>query len=413
MTTMDESAESPAQHTSPARPYPHQVGGHGQLAMTKTGRLLKPLTKKERTFYHYIHSESLPSDMHWIRNVTPKYYGEAEFPPLTNLDKPYETANSDNPTPTSPSKISRPRPRSPTPTTDSHLQQCNPQCDSHPEQLSGSSSLRWRTVEGDKETTVSPWAAQMDSRWQAAASPARKPRLSITLEDINRAFILPCVMDCKIGTRHYDDDASEEKRRRHIRKANATTSAKCGVRYTGMQSLKRSDDSSSTAGVFESRNKYHGRTLKEPDLVPEATWFFHDGHRVRTECVRQILERISQLRRFHDKQHHFYFYSSSLLLVYEGALPNVAPPRVEVRMIDFAHTVLSNGNRDDGYLLGINYLTRILTEILENEKNGTTRLPPKPSPESSVEQPLYEDFQLTSTAQPEETGKGDQDDSSG
>lgn len=183
-------------------------------------------------------------------------------------------------------------------------------------------------------------------------------------------------MDCKIGTRHYDDDASEAKRQRHIWKAKSTTSARCGVRYTGMQTFKRDLHCACSAkGVLEHRDKYLGRTLTEPDLVPWATWFFYDNHRVRIDCVKMILEKIRHLRASLNCQRHFFFYSSSLLLVYEGALEGVAAPRVDVRMIDFAHTVRSKGYRDDGYVLGIDYLIKILTGILENDKRGILSLP--------------------------------------
>lgn len=189
-------------------------------------------------------------------------------------------------------------------------------------------------------------------------------------------------MDCKIGIRHYDDDASAEKRRRHIEKAIRTTTAKCGVRYTGMQSFKRVCRNNQH-GIYETTSKYDGRKLKEADLVPEATWFFHDGFDVQNECVSMILDRLISLRAQLLHQHHFFFYSSSLLLVYEGAAPSVAPPRVEVRMIDFAHTVRSNGLRDDGYLKGLNYLIHILSQVLLNEKGNQRRLPQRVTAEFS------------------------------
>lgn len=367
---MDESTRPSA------RPYPHQVGGHGQLAMTKAGHLLKPLTKKEHAFYEYIHSEKLPADMRWIRQSTPKYYGEAEFPAIGHydLDPHPHRPRSPPPEPHPPFRATQPQSNSP------KASNTPPKPALH--------KLRWRTTDGHTETALSPWVAQMHTRPHHPNTPSRKPTLSIALEDINKGFSLPCVMDCKIGTRHYDDDATDEKRRRHIAKANATTSAKCGIRYTGMQSFKRSPDPQSTTGVFESRNKYHGRTLLEEDLIPEATWFFHNNHHVRADCVRQILEKITQIRRYLDGQHHFYFYSSSLLLVYEGASPDVVPPKVDVRMIDFAHTVLSNGSKDEGYLLGIDYLIHILTKIIENEENDHTQLPTKPPREPDPNDPL-------------------------
>lgn len=143
-----------------------------------------------------------------------------------------------------------------------------------------------------------------------------------------------------------------------------------------MQTFKRDPHCARSAkGVLEHRDKYLGRTLTEPDLVPWATWFFYDNHRVRTDCIKMILEKIRYLRASLDCQRHFFFYSSSLLLVYEGALEDVAVPRVDVRMIDFAHTVRSKGRRDDGYVLGIDYLIKILTTILENDKRGILPLP--------------------------------------
>lgn len=360
--------------TPTARPYPHQVGGHGQLAVTKAGRVLKPLTAKEHAFYTYISSDQLPEELIWLRHNTPKYFGDTQSPKFDDPDPDKHPH--------------RPRPRFDIrPTPDYSINLSNNSAEHSPY---NNHNLRWRT-HGDEQTSLSPWATQVRAR-RSSLSASRKATLSIALEDINGGFDRPCVMDCKIGRRHFDDDASDEKKRRHIAKAKATTTAKCGVRYTGMQSYKRNGAPISSPGVFESRNKYHGRTLKEHDLVPEATWFFHDSHVLRTDCVRRIRDKIINLRRHLDKQRHFYFYSSSLLLVYEGALPASNPPKVDVRMIDFAHTVRSQGNRDDGYLFGIDYLIHILTTILENEESGLTKLPLEPDPSRSLEVDIVGDI---------------------
>lgn len=383
---------------SAAHPYPHQVGGHGLLAATPQGNVIKPSSLKELDFYNYIHSDQLPPALRWIRNVTPKYHGQVDFPdikihtdpsspnpapsshhsrqlPLTTIHHPSNhivPTNTDSCTmsnnPTSAHSISAPHTQPVLPV------QSSP--NTPPAQLT---PLYWRTSDASTNfaAPISPWAARMGYRRQNASSnPPRRSRPSIELEDINAVFILPCVMDCKIGTRHYDDDASEAKRQRHIWKAKSTTSARCGVRYTGMQTFKRDPHfARSSKGALEHRDKYLGRTLTEPDLVPWATWFFHDNHRVRIDCVQMILDKIRTLRANLDCQRHFFFYSSSLLLVYEGALDDIAAPRVDVRMIDFAHTVRSKGCRDDGYVLGIDYLIKILAAIVENEKRGTLQLP--------------------------------------
>ncbi|PXF48801.1 Inositol hexakisphosphate kinase 3 [Gracilariopsis chorda] len=348
-------------HKRPVTPYPHQVGGHGQLTVTSSGRILKPLLHKELAFYNYINSDDLHPDMRWITHFTPKFYGEAQ-----------PNANPSSPT----AKAARPRsPSSPRSSCPSNSPPPNPK-------RPPSEDLCWLTHDGVLHTALSPWAAQMSSRIAIPSSSTARSHTSIKLEDINRSFCIPCVIDCKIGTRHYDDDASEEKRRRHIEKANATTSAKCGIRLTGMQSFKRSAAPMSPTGLFESRDKYHGRTLREHDLLPQLTWFFHDNFRVRVDAVAQVLERIRRLRAHLIHQRHFFFYSSSLLIVYEGALPQHVPSKVDVRMIDFAHTVRSNGRRDDGYLKGIDYLISVLNRILQNERNDCSVLPASPSSSS-------------------------------
>lgn len=404
---MADPTSNPTKH---GRPYPHQVGGHGQLAMTTSGQLLKPLHEKEHKFYQYIHSDDLPLQLRWIRHVTPKFYGETDYPKLSFPRHYAPSLSSESATTpelardTSADSSSHP-PRntlragslpviSPTTATTSenanHLH--NKQADNCtaptlPPFVS-ISVPPWRSAHGEPLTsiTISPWAAQIRLRSHSASSgnTKRRPRRSIALEDVNSQFIIPCVMDCKIGTRHYDDDATPEKRHRHIEKANRTTSAKCGMRYTGMQVFKR-EVCGGRVGILETTDKYHGRELKEHDLVPEATWFFHDGFDVRLDCVEMMLERLLELRRFIFNQHHFFFYSSSLLLVYEGALSDVAPLRVDVRMIDFAHTVLSNGHRDDGYVKGVSYLIHVLSQILSNEQSSRRTLPMRDVHSSSLD----------------------------
>ena len=340
-TLMSSTNPSHIMHNH-SRPYPHQVGGHGQLAITPSGQVLKPARAKELKFYTYIHSNRLPQEMHWIRQVTPTFFGSIPISSDTNIN----IQDSNGPITTFTNTNSN----------------------------SSSSQLRWHDNQKQISVDMSPWAAQMSCRNSSSTKPTR----SIVLEDINHQFHLPCILDCKVGIRHYDDDASEEKRRRHIAKANATTSSKCGIRYIGMQSFKRLSSQDSNIGVFETRNKYHGRSLTEHDLVPEATWFFHDSHHVRIDCVKLLLEKLHRLRQFLGSQYHFFFYSSSLLVVYEGALPDITQPRVDVRMIDFAHTTLSNGRRDDGYLKGIDYLIKVLTQVVENEHLSNTQMPTKP-----------------------------------
>jgi len=58
---------------------------------------------------------------------------------------------------------------------------------------------------------------------------------SIVLENLANRFSKPNILDIKLGTRLYDDDASEEKKARMIKTAAATTSLTTGIRLTGFQ----------------------------------------------------------------------------------------------------------------------------------------------------------------------------------
>ena len=58
---------------------------------------------------------------------------------------------------------------------------------------------------------------------------------SIVLENLAHKFSRPNILDIKLGTQLYDDEASEEKKARMIQAAKATTSLQTGVRLTGFQ----------------------------------------------------------------------------------------------------------------------------------------------------------------------------------
>lgn len=60
---------------------------------------------------------------------------------------------------------------------------------------------------------------------------------SIVLENISYRLAKPNIMDIKLGTILYDDEASPEKVARMISTAQKTTSLETGVRLTGFQVL--------------------------------------------------------------------------------------------------------------------------------------------------------------------------------
>lgn len=171
------------------------------------------------------------------------------------------------------------------------------------------------------------------------------------------------------------------------------------------------------------RNKYHGLKLREEGFKEELITFLHNGQQFRTELIEPLLQRLRKLYKVIEKQHSFRFYSSSLLLMYEGDiddsvettnrcicsakerekcqskaetptgknscsnLNNIFPCfshcyKVDVRMIDFAHTTHRGFSEDrirtgpdTGYLFGLKNLIRLLEEIQEKYHNSMDTSP--------------------------------------
>lgn len=161
--------------------------------------------------------------------------------------------------------------------------------------------------------------------------------------------------------------------------------------------------------------------------------FVHNGVVLRRDVVRPLLKRLYSLHRVLAELHTYRFYSSSLLLMYDGGdweqegedgmsqpcnqcqdqssqhnsheepesqmqcdsneeqekhwnappCPHTKPPKVDIRMIDFAH-VTHEGFRGDkiihegpdhGYLFGLENLIQMFENILEHGAHGLELLP--------------------------------------
>lgn len=59
------------------------------------------------------------------------------------------------------------------------------------------------------------------------------------LENLSHRFVKPNILDIKLGTVLYDDEATPEKRARMEKTARDTTSFETGVRLTGFQVCTR------------------------------------------------------------------------------------------------------------------------------------------------------------------------------
>lgn len=149
-------------------------------------------------------------------------------------------------------------------------------------------------------------------------------------------------------------------------------------------------------GHYLCRNKYYGRGLSIEGFRSALYQFMHNGSELRRDLFEPILSKLHSLKEVLERQASYRFYSSSLLIIYEGRGPErVEPPAdketasgcpppdpphpvpcVDVRMIDFAHSTFK-GFRDDqmvhdgpdkGYVFGLESLTNILESIQEENQ---------------------------------------------
>lgn len=147
---------------------------------------------------------------------------------------------------------------------------------------------------------------------------------------------------------------------------------------------------------FLCKDKYYGRKLSVEGFRQALHQFLHDGTRLRTELLEPIQRQLRALLLVIRNQSSYRFYSSSLLIIYDGQeLPErtsegLHPPealqpdhgsssgslsKVDIRMIDFAHTTYKGSwnehttydGPDPGYIFGLENLIQILQDIQEGE----------------------------------------------
>ncbi|XP_064455595.1 inositol hexakisphosphate kinase 1-like [Ornithodoros turicata] len=347
-------------------PFAHQVGGHSQMLLLDPGTLCKPLIRRELHFYL-----NVPRDM---RDFVPQYKGVIQV----------ECTDEDD---DGPSFMS-------------HTGLGASCCVS--DELSG-----WRRRHRVQQQLKVQICRCNEQRFLSREVHQSNTKHFLLLENVVSHFRRPCILDLKMGTRQHGDDASDEKRHRQMAKCAASTSATLGVRICGMQVYQ------TDTHTFVCKDKYYGRCLDEHGFRRTLRQFFYDGFHLRTDLVGLVLDQLSALRKAVERQISFRFYSSSLLIIYEGSdedddddrvgrhtteeenfdcsdessldssLDATAvqrklhrDPRVDVRMIDFAHTTHAgyegdttvHRGPDAGYLLGLDNLIRLLSEVRDEVK---------------------------------------------
>ena len=99
--------------------------------------------------------------------------------------------------------------------------------------------------------------------------------------------------------------------------------------------------------------------------------YFDNGQTKRLDILPAILERLEALYETIDFLSKYRFYSGSLLIVYDG-LPS--SDLIDIRMIDFAHSIRAGAANDDlagpdrDYLFGLERLIDVFREISNERK---------------------------------------------
>ncbi|NXK96860.1 IP6K3 kinase, partial [Formicarius rufipectus] len=376
-------------------PFVHQVGGHTSMLRYDEHTVCKPLVLQELSFY-----ESLPLAM---RQFTPQYKGivsvHLKKDSLGNLTL---MASPSLGQPEGCGRLDKCKWTASANTEHgllkwSHTQVTKTFRDSCPGKLLLRTDLQYHTdslledANGNQpeRKSYNPWGLHCHRQHlnRMSSKPnENKLHQFLLLENVVSKYSYPCILDLKMGTRQHGDDASEEKKARHIKKCEQSTSASLGVRICGMQVYQ------ADTGHFLCKDKYYGRKLSPEGFRQTLRQFLCRGNQLRLELLEPIILRLKALLSVIRKQSSYRFYSSSLLIIYDGqehkesVAPSdhhfpfpkthgVNPSRVDVRMIDFAHTTFKGSKSnptphdgpDHGYIFGLENLIKILQSLSEGK----------------------------------------------
>lgn len=175
----------------------------------------------------------------------------------------------------------------------------------------------------------------------------------IVISDLTAGFKSPCMADLKVGTRHYDPNASQEKVQGLIEKQKGSTTDSHGVRLIDGKMRHNGE-------VTNKWDRKQGLKFSVDQLKDVVTTFLPGSLKSKFHQQLQVIH--DKFTEVVKQNPGFRMYASSVLIAYDG--DNLeADPRV--LLIDFAHTHIdinaAGGDRndsafDDGVLKGIETL---------------------------------------------------------
>jgi len=341
---LPSSVSSPEEEKQqPMQLFRHQVGGHFPLICNTDGTVCKPADPRELEFYINLNAD-LPAMIPFV----PKYHGYTYIERPSDL--PYEDGDSDS---------------------------------SQEESISDGSRRKRRTL---NEPQYNAWSRELNTKRREQLAQKIK---YIILENLAYPYTMPNILDLKLGVRQHGLEDSPDKVNRKRLRCAMSTSAALGLRAGGMQSYRPLE------GKYLFRDKYYGRALNKEQFFQTLQEFFSDGQNLLKDVITEMLTRLREFYKTIQNETRYRFYSSSLLLVFEGLPVSSSPEekdkdkdkekekdkdnkeeiqnpsqttskkrRVDLRMIDFARTWKVPEGDDDGILKGCESLIIYLGKLL-------------------------------------------------
>ncbi|KAK8826715.1 hypothetical protein WA556_004304 [Blastocystis sp. ATCC 50177/Nand II] len=150
----------------------------------------------------------------------------------------------------------------------------------------------------------------------------------MALDDLTFGYNKPSVIDLKIGTKTWEEDAPKEKIERESKKYPLQRII--GFRLTGMRVYN------AQTGDFDVYNKKFGYSQTEATLPSMfATFFSPIPEARRTDVIRSVISQLQPILAWFSVPGRLQFICSSVLIVFDGAGED---PKPIVRVVDFAHT---------------------------------------------------------------------------
>ncbi|CAF3298367.1 unnamed protein product [Rotaria socialis] len=365
-------------------PFIHQVGGHSSMFQYDKNTICKILAPSELDFYQSM-PESLKNYTSKFRGIVTVQYCEDESGLIKLVAQRQKNSFDDDSLPDEQDVPSSNDPQSSDSMARKNVQlRCSKDGSID---YSNSLGIDIANYEQGKTTmsAINPWSLQLCKK-QAEKLHSQLvgdenvsvSQKYILLENVTARFHNPCILDLKMGKRQYADVDSDKKRQSKIKKCESSTSSTLGVRLCGMQVYQID------SRRYKFTDKYRGRVLNTEEFCSSLVQYFDNGSTQRFDVISGIIEQLEALHGIISSLVKYRFYGGSLLIVYDGSVNSKC---IDVRMIDFAHTISAKTNNDEssmchsgpdeGYLHGLESLIRIFRDIFNNDGKNTVGIEPE------------------------------------